>query len=94
MIPYFAPEAHIPIISCAPKLAAMKARLVIHTGTEDDETCVVDRSERQELWSVPGGIVSYRLKMSDAAGVPGRHSQNSRHTIRGQMAEPDSFNKA
>src|SRR5919204_112804 len=34
MIPYFAPEAHMPIISCAPRLAAMKARLVIHTGTE------------------------------------------------------------
>ena len=34
MMPYFAPEAHIPIISWAPRFAAMKARLVIHTGTE------------------------------------------------------------
>jgi hypothetical protein len=37
MMPYFAPEAHIPITSCAPRLAAMNARLVIHTGTERPE---------------------------------------------------------
>ncbi len=34
MMPYLAPEAHMPITSCAPRLAAMKARLVIQTGTE------------------------------------------------------------
>ncbi len=34
MIPYLAPEAHMPIISCAPKFAAMNAKLVIQTGTE------------------------------------------------------------
>ena len=34
MIPYFAPEAHMPISSCAPRLVATKARLVIHRGTE------------------------------------------------------------
>ncbi len=33
-MPYLAPDAHMPIISCAPKFAAMKARLVIQTGTE------------------------------------------------------------
>jgi len=33
MIPYFAPEADMPMSSWAPRLAAMKARLVIHTGT-------------------------------------------------------------
>ena len=33
MMPYFAPEADMPISSCAPRLAAMKARLVIQTGT-------------------------------------------------------------
>ena len=27
----------MPITSCAPRLAAMKARLVIHTGTERPE---------------------------------------------------------
>ena len=37
MIPYFAPEAHIPITSWAPRFAAMNARLVIHTGTERPE---------------------------------------------------------
>ena len=34
MMPYFAPEADMPISSCAPRLAAMNARLVIQTGTE------------------------------------------------------------
>ena len=33
-MPYLAPEAHIPITSCAPRLAAIKARLVIQTGTD------------------------------------------------------------
>ncbi len=33
MIPYLAPEAAIPITSWAPRLAEMKARLVIHSGT-------------------------------------------------------------
>ncbi len=37
MIPYFAPDAHMPITSCAPRFAAMNARLVIHTGTERPE---------------------------------------------------------
>lgn len=37
MIPYLAPEAHIPINSCAPKLVATNARLVIHRGTERPE---------------------------------------------------------
>ena len=37
MMPYFAPDAHMPITSCAPRLAAMNARLVIHTGTERPE---------------------------------------------------------
>ena len=32
MMPYLAPDAHMPITSCAPRLAAMNARLVIHTG--------------------------------------------------------------
>ena len=32
--PYFAPDAHIPTTSCAPRFAAMNARLVIHTGTD------------------------------------------------------------
>ena len=34
MMPYLAPEAAMPITSCAPRLAAMNARLVIQTGTE------------------------------------------------------------
>ena len=34
MIPYLAPEAHIPITSWAPRFAAMNARLVIQTGTD------------------------------------------------------------
>ena len=34
MMPYFAPEAHIPITSCAPRFAAINARLVIQTGTD------------------------------------------------------------
>ena len=33
MIPYLAPEAAMPITSCAPRFAEMKARLVIHSGT-------------------------------------------------------------
>ena len=33
MMPYLAPEAAIPMTSCAPRLAEMKARLVIHSGT-------------------------------------------------------------
>jgi len=37
MMPYFAPEAHIPITSCAPRFAAIKAKLVIQTGTERPE---------------------------------------------------------
>ena len=37
MMPYLAPEAHIPITSCAPRFAAMNARLVIQTGTERPE---------------------------------------------------------
>ena len=38
MMPYFAPEAAMPISSCAPRLAAMKARLVIQTGTDLPES--------------------------------------------------------
>jgi len=34
MMPYFAPEADMPMTSWAPRLAARKARLVIQTGTE------------------------------------------------------------
>ena len=33
-MPYLAPEAHIPISSCAPRFVATKARLVIQSGTE------------------------------------------------------------
>ena len=34
MIPYFAPEAAIPITSCAPRFAEIKARLVIQSGID------------------------------------------------------------
>ncbi len=34
MMPYFAPEAHMPMSSCAPRLVATKAKLVIQSGTE------------------------------------------------------------
>ena len=34
MMPYLAPLPDIPTSSWAPRLAARKARLVIHTGTE------------------------------------------------------------
>lgn len=37
MMPYFAPDAHMPITSCAPRFAAMNAKLVIHTGTDRPE---------------------------------------------------------
>ncbi len=36
-MPYLAPEAAMPMSSCAPRLAAMNARLVIQTGTERPE---------------------------------------------------------
>ena len=38
MMPYLAPEADMPISSCAPRLAARKARLVIQTGTARPES--------------------------------------------------------
>ena len=33
-MPYFAPEAPMPITSCAPRLAEMKASPAIHAGIE------------------------------------------------------------
>ena len=37
MMPYFAPEAAMPITSCAPRLAERKARPVTQAGMERPE---------------------------------------------------------
>ena len=55
MAPYLAPDAHIPMTSCAPRLAAMNARLVIQSGTEwcDVRKSALERTLRRSSQPMP-----------------------------------------
>jgi hypothetical protein len=65
MMPYLAPEAAMPISSCAPRLAAMNARLVIQTG--------IDRPESEEVAAGGDLLAQHPTDAEDKGEIQGEN---------------------